>query len=91
MEVLAMAQLHKTFTDSQVKEMFQRYLNNEIEGPYTSNRSSGSYLREFTDSIPYKGSSFRLWRSLCGIKIVCVSQRGSVASISSPNLACFAP
>lgn len=29
-----MAQLHKTFTDSQVKEMLQRYLNNEIERPY---------------------------------------------------------
>lgn len=29
-----MAQLHKKFTDSQVKEMLQRYLNNEIERPY---------------------------------------------------------
>ena len=29
-----MAQLHKKFTDSQVKEMLQRYLNNEIKGPY---------------------------------------------------------
>ena len=29
-----MAQLHKKFADSQVKEMLQRYLNNEIEGPY---------------------------------------------------------
>lgn len=29
-----MAQLHRKFTDSQVKEMLQRYLNNEIERPY---------------------------------------------------------
>jgi len=29
-----MAQLHKKFTDSQIKEMLQRYLNNEIERPY---------------------------------------------------------
>ena len=29
-----MAQLHKKFTDSQVKEMLQRYLNSEIERPY---------------------------------------------------------
>lgn len=29
-----MAQLHKKFTDSQVKEMLERYLNNEIERPY---------------------------------------------------------
>lgn len=29
-----MAQLHKKFTDSQVKEMLKRYLNNEIERPY---------------------------------------------------------
>ena len=29
-----MAQLHKKFTDSQVKEMLQRYLNREIERPY---------------------------------------------------------
>ncbi len=29
-----MAQLHKKFTDSQVKEMLQRYLNNEIERAY---------------------------------------------------------
>jgi hypothetical protein len=34
MEVLAMAQLHREFTDSQVKEMLQRYLNNEIKRPY---------------------------------------------------------
>jgi hypothetical protein len=29
-----MAQLHRKFTDSQVKEMLQRYLNDEIERPY---------------------------------------------------------
>ena len=29
-----MAQLHKKFTDPQVKEMLQRYLNKEIERPY---------------------------------------------------------
>ena len=29
-----MAQLHRKFTDSQVKEMLQRYLHNEIERPY---------------------------------------------------------
>jgi hypothetical protein len=29
-----MAQLHKKFTDSQVKEIIKRYLNNEIERPY---------------------------------------------------------
>jgi hypothetical protein len=29
-----MAQLHKRFTDSQVKEMLKRYLNHEIERPY---------------------------------------------------------
>jgi hypothetical protein len=29
-----MAQLHKNFTDSQVKELLQRYLNDEIERPY---------------------------------------------------------
>lgn len=29
-----MAQLHKKFTDSQVKEMLQRYLNKDIERPY---------------------------------------------------------
>ncbi len=29
-----MAQLHKKFTDGQVKEMLQRYLNNEIERSY---------------------------------------------------------
>jgi hypothetical protein len=29
-----MAQLHKKFTDAQVKEMLQRYLHNEIERPY---------------------------------------------------------
>ncbi len=36
-----MAQLHKKFTDSQVKEMLQRYLNSEIERPYIQ-QSSGS-------------------------------------------------
>ena len=29
-----MAQLHRKFTNSQVKEMLQRYLTNEIERPY---------------------------------------------------------
>ncbi|HEU4343499.1 MAG TPA: hypothetical protein VFU31_18270, partial [Candidatus Binatia bacterium] len=29
-----MAQLHKKFTDTQVKEMLQRYLHNDIERPY---------------------------------------------------------
>jgi len=29
-----MVQLHRKFTDSQVKEMLQRYLHNEIERPY---------------------------------------------------------
>jgi hypothetical protein len=29
-----MAQLHRKFTDGQVKEMLQRYLNNEIERSY---------------------------------------------------------
>jgi hypothetical protein len=29
-----MAQLHRKFTDGQVKEMLKRYLNNEIERPY---------------------------------------------------------
>ena len=29
-----MAQLHKKFTDNQVKELLQRYLNSEIERPY---------------------------------------------------------
>ena len=29
-----MGQLHKRFTDEQVKDMLNRYLNREIEGPY---------------------------------------------------------
>ncbi len=32
-----MAQLHKKFTDSQVKEMLQRYLNSETNGVRRNN------------------------------------------------------
>jgi hypothetical protein len=32
-----MAHLHKKFTDHQVKDLLQRYLNNEIERPYIQN------------------------------------------------------
>jgi len=37
-----MSQIHKRFTSPQVKELLDRYLNNEIEGTYSQEIS---YLR----------------------------------------------
>jgi len=43
-----MAQLHKKFTDSQVKEILQRYLNSEIERPYIQQGLGIGKTRFFT-------------------------------------------
>lgn len=52
-----MAQLHKNFTDSQVKELIERYLNNEIKRKYLQSILKIGKTRFFALTSKYRGNS----------------------------------
>jgi hypothetical protein len=49
-----MVQLHKRFTDSQVKELIERYLRKEIERRYIQEVLGSGKTRFFTLINPYR-------------------------------------
>ena len=69
-----MAQLHKKFTDNQVKELLQRYLNSEIERPYIQQILGIGKTRFFALIKSYQanaaGFSIQYRRLNCGLKSI---------------------